>query len=407
MTFSEAVSRLFGDFMSVFSNSGYALFKIEAHVVCAIILVILLYRQQSSSDHSEARIIWGRLLFAQIFYSLSGILRVIVDISIISSSPFAQFAASSLNFILLGFVCWLVFVYIEFYQKSTLLKPLKNKIWASLPLVLNIILVLSSPFNGWFIKIGADGITDGPLMTLMYLLQVSYTVLAVVLAVIRRRKMTRYERDVAPLMAIYPSFFAICAPLQALNWKVPFMCYVIVIADIFVYISYADSLVSIDPLTKIPNKNGLMRELSERLRQANPELLHLFAADVEDLSAINVNYDRSEGDKILIMIAEALKKFRAEEHECFIAHYYGDEFILTADIQDEEERELFIEHIRNYVNNTAISSGIKYFIHVNIGWSKYEQFNKTETISGLIDEAERSLNENKEQRKFQHLWRMK
>ena len=406
MTFPEAVSRMFSEFTMIFTTSGYALLKIEAHVVCAIILMILLYRQQSSSDHSEARVIWGRLLFIQILFAFSGILRVLVDISIISSTPVSQFIASSLNFISFGAVCWFVFVYIEFYQKSALLKPVKNKIITALPFVFNVIMILLSPYTGWFIKIGNEGITDGPLMTFMYLLHIAYPALAVILAVIRRRKMTRYERDVAPLMAIYPAFFVICGPLQTLNWKVPFLCYVIVIADIFVYISYADSLVSIDPLTEIPNKNGLMHELSERLRQANPELLHLFAADVEDLSVINSDYDRSEGDKILVMIAEALKKFRDEEHECFIAHYYGDEFILTADIQDDEERELFIEHIRNYISNASISSKLKRYIHVNIGWAKYEQFSKTETISGLIDEAERLLNENKEQRRFQNMWKI-
>ncbi|MBQ7592947.1 MAG: diguanylate cyclase [Synergistaceae bacterium] len=406
MTFPEAVSRMFSEFVAVLSNSGYALFKIEAHVVCAVIIIILLYRQQSSSDHTEARVVWGRLLFVQILFCLSGIFRVLVDISIIPSSPSAQFIASSLNFITFGAVCWYVFMYNEFYQRSDLLNSLRNKILVSLPFAFNVIMILLSPFTGWFIKIGADTITDGPLMTFMYIIQVSYTIAAVAFAVIRRRKMTRYERDVAPLMAIYPSFFMICGPLQSLNWKVPFLCYIIVIADIFVYISYADSLVSIDPLTKIPNKNGLMRELSERLRRENPELLHVFAADVEDLSAINASYDRSEGDRVLVIIAEALKKFRDEEHECFVAHYYGDEFILTADIQDDEERELFIEHIRNYISNASISSGLKHYIHVNIGWARYEQFSKTETISGLIDEAERVLNETKEQRRFQNMWKL-
>ncbi len=406
MNFAEAVTRMFSEFSAVFNNTGYALFKIEAYVVCAIILMILLYRQQSSSDYTEARVIWGRLLSIQILFAFSGILRVLVDISIISSTPISQFIALSLNFISFGAVCWFVFIYIEFYQKSALLKSVKNKILAALPFGFNVIMILLSTYTGWFVKIGSDGITNGPLITFMYILHIAYPSLAVILAVIRRRKMSRYERDVAPLMAIYPAFFVICGPLQTLNWKVPFLCYVIVIADIFVYISYADSLVSIDPLTEIPNKNGLMHELSERMRQANPELLHLFTADVEDLSSINSDYDRSEGDKILIMIAEALKKFRDEEHECFIAHYYSDEFILTADIQDDEERELFIEHIRNYISNASIVSGLKRYIHVNIGWAKYEQFSKTETISGLIDEAERMLNESKEQRRFQNMWRM-
>lgn len=403
MTFAEAVSRIPSEFAAVFKNSGYLLFNIEAHIVSIIILVILLARQQSSSDQTEARIAWIRLVFAQILYCLSEIFRVFADVNIIPKSGVSKYAIESLNFALIGCVCWLVFMYTELYQKSNFLKSLKNKIIAALPFVLNVIIILSSPFTGLFMDIKTS--TTGILFPLMSAVNLAYLAAAAGFAVVRRRKMTRYERDIMPIVAGYPAFFAVCLPLQALNWRMPIMCYAVVIADIFVYISNADSLVSIDPLTKIANRNGLMRSLSERFSRGNLESLYLFVVDVDDLASINSNYGRQEGDKALMLTAEALKKFRKEEHECYIAHYYGDEFILTSDIQDKEELDLFIEHIRNYISNMATANGLRYLLRVNIGWSKYEQFSKTETISGLIDEAVRVLNENKEQRRFQTLWR--
>ena len=57
--------------------------------------------------------------------------------------------------------------------------------------------------------------------------------------------------------------------IQSFNWKIPVFCYAIMIADIYVYIKYSDSLVSIDPLTKIANRNGLTFILSEYLRKLN------------------------------------------------------------------------------------------------------------------------------------------
>ena len=205
-------------------------------------------------------------------------------------------------------------------------------------------------------------------------------------------------------MTVYPVFFIIGGGLQLLNWRLSIMCYTIIIADILVYINYADSLVSVDPLTQIPNRNGLTRSLSERLAKGNSEKLYVFAVDIDDLSSVNYHYGHSEGDRALIIAAEALKKFRKEEHSCYAARYYGDEFILFADINNDEELELFTEHIRNYIRNAATKSGLKYSLRVNIGWSKYEQYSRTETISGLIGEAYRSLNENKEQKRFNTMW---
>ena len=220
--------------------------------------------------------------------------------------------------------------------------------------------------------------------------------------------MTKYERGTIPVTAIYyPAIFLVCGPLQAFNWRVPFLCYAILVADIFVYINYADSLVSVDPLTKISNRNGLVQFLTHKLidENENPEDLYLFAIDVNDLNSVNTLYGRSEGDRVLILMADALQKFKDEEHDCYIARYFGDEFMIVANIQDNDEFELFIEHIRNYINNMAMSENLAYRLRVNIGWAKYEKYSRTETISGLIEEADKILNEKKEQRKFQTIWK--
>ena len=75
-----------------------------------------------------------------------------------------------------------------------------------------------------------------------------------------------------------------------------------------------------------------------------------------------------------------------------------------AEIKDQNELDIFVEHVRNYIGNAAIIAKLPYYLHVNVGWAKYEKFSKLETVSGLIEEATRSLNENKEQRKFQTFW---
>ena len=395
---TSLLSSILDETAAVFTNAGYSFFKIEAHVVCAAVVFILLYRQQNSSDQTEARIVWSRLLTVQILYCLAGIVRVLVDVAIIPKNYATRYTAAAFTFGLLGAMCWLVFEYIEFYQYSEMMKSKRKRFLAALPFIFNsIMLAVAGFFPGLFANFSGRTYTRGVLYPVMMLINFAYPVAAVTLSIRRRSRMTRYERDTVPVMATYPAFFMICGPLQDLNWRIPFLCYVIVVSDIFVYMSYADSLVSIDPLTKIPNKNALMQRLSERFRMGNPETLHVFAVDVDSLGKINGDYGRAEGDKVL-------KKFSTDEHKSDIFRYYGDEFILTADIFDDEERELFAEHIRNYISNAAMSANFPFHIRISIGRAKYEPYSKTETISGLIDEAERMLYEGREQRSFQKIW---
>ena len=203
---------------------------------------------------------------------------------------------------------------------------------------------------------------------------------------------------------MYPALFFLFAAIQSLNWKMPLLCYVVMASDVFVYINYSDSLVSIDPLTKIPNRNGLIRYLTERMKKEDTNNLYVFAVDIDDLDSINANYGRSEGDRALIVTANALKKFRNEAHKCYASRYYSDEFVIVSDIETEEELELFTEHVRNYISNAAITNGLAYYLRVSIGYSHYEKYSRTETITGLIEEADKAMTENKEQRKFQNMW---
>lgn len=391
---------------AVFTNAGYSFFKIEAHVVCTAVLIILLYRQQNSSDQTETRLAWSRLLFVQILYCIAGIIRVLVDVNIIPKNFATRHAAAALTFVLFGAMCWLVFMYVELYQKSQLVNSKRNRAIIALPFAFNVaVLIVSGFFPGIFADFSGRTYTRGTLYPIMMLIDLAYPVAGLILSLMRRRRMTRYERNTIPVIATFSALFMICGFLQELNWRVPFLCYVVLVSDILVYMSYTDSLVSIDPMTKIANKNSLMQKLSERLGRENSDMLHVFAVDVDSLGQINSTYGRNEGDRVLILVAGALRKFSLEEHKCEIFRYYGDEFVLVADVADEEERELFAEHIRNYVSNASMSAKFPFHLRISVGWAKYEPYSKTESISGLLDEAERVLSEAKEQRRFQTIWR--
>ena len=405
MSLASALSQIWRETSAALAGSGYVLFTIEANIVCIIILAILLYRQQNSPDQTEAGVLWGRILFVQILYCMSWIFRVLADAGVLPDTNTVHYVITSLNLGLLSCMCWMIFMYMEYSQHSKLLDSLRNRIIVALPFAVHIIMLIVSLVEAILAGTADSDTHHGLLFPVMLAMNLVYPLASAVSSVIRRSRMSRYERETLPAATLYPVTLAAFILVQALNWKMPLLSYVIIISDLVMHLSHADSLILVDPLTKIPNRNGLLRALTERLSGEMPENIHVFAADIEDMGMINSSHGRIEGDNALVLVAEALKKFRDEEHPCYIARYYGDEFIITADILDDEERELFIEHIRNYVSNAAISHRLHYHLKVSVGWAKYEHFSRTETISGLIEEADRSLVENREQRRFQHIWR--
>lgn len=411
MTFASAVLRALNEYTAAFQTTAYAMFAIETHVICVIVLAVVLNHQQNVSDLGRTRVYWSRLLLFQILHCVTGILRILADIKIISDSYALPYVTAALNFASSGCVCLMAFMYTESSQNSELIKPLRNKIILSVPLILNVIILIAAPFFGGRVDFSTGFIKIGSIFPFMQAMNLGYLFSAAALAFIRRSRVTRYERDMTPNAVIYPAVLFIFLIMQTISWKIPIFCGAVLVTNIFVYMRYTDSLVSIDPLTKIPNKNGMTKNLSEKLRELNnsdekefSKTLYLFAVDVDILSSNNSDYNRFESDKNLIIIAAALKKFSEEAHQCYISRYYGSEFFIIAEIQDKDELELFTEHIRNYINNAATANGLHYHFRVNIGLAKYEKYSRLETISGLIEEADKMLNENKEQRKFQNLW---
>lgn len=398
MNLASSISKIWNESVFAFSSTGYSFFNIEAHVVCAIVLALLFNRQQNSSDQTEARVIWCRLLFVQVLYCLSGITMVLLDIHIIPSSFTYEYIFTALNFAVFNCMCWLIFIYTESCCKTGLLDSFASRIITAVPLIISVLILVSYPLVSMYSGNYTGAMNGGTFSAVILAIGLSYPFAAVIHIFFRKSANERNK------FAVYPAFLFVFGVIQFLNWKMPVMCYAMMTADIFVYINYADSLVSVDPLTKIPNRNGFIRYLSDRMKKGNVNHIYVFSVDIDDLGLVNSNYGRSEGDHALIVTAGALKKFRNEAHKCYAARYYSDEFMIAADIETDEELELFTEHVRNYIGNAAISNGLQYHLRVSIGYSHYEKFNRTETVTGLIEEAERLMTENKEQRKFQNLW---
>ncbi|WP_261894536.1 putative bifunctional diguanylate cyclase/phosphodiesterase [Vibrio cyclitrophicus] len=83
-----------------------------------------------------------------------------------------------------------------------------------------------------------------------------------------------------------------------------------------------------DPLTSLPNRRGLERELDIRIAQAhslNQSFAVLFI-DLDNFKDINDTFGHVWGDRLLLSVAKRLKTTIRKED--FLARFAGDEFIL-------------------------------------------------------------------------------
>ena len=259
--------RIWNETTSTLVTTGYALFHIEAEIVAAIVLAIIFNHQLNTSTQTEARVYWLRLLATQFVYCITSIFRVLVNVGVISTSAMVAYTILAMNFMSMHLAAWLAFVFVEVNQPSFLAGSLKNKILTAIPLILEAFVFIFSPMSGATINFATGSLKIGPLFTIMMTTAPLYYFASTVLALIRRAKMSRYERDMTGTIEIYPATLFVVILIQAMNWKIPLFCNAIMIADIYMYIRYSDSLVSIDPLTKILNRNGITFVLSEYIKK--------------------------------------------------------------------------------------------------------------------------------------------
>ncbi len=144
---------------------------------------------------------------------------------------------------------------------------------------------------------------------------------------------------------------------------------------------------NMDALTKILNRRALNSHLNKLcLSDDVPYELHLLILDIDDFKLINDNYGHVIGDKILIYIANILKKTLRDGDKVF--RYGGEEFVIILNRTDYKNcvatTERLLEIIRS---NTLMYMGNKIQVTASVGTTQYRKTDKPDTILARADKA--------------------
>jgi diguanylate cyclase (GGDEF)-like protein len=117
--------------------------------------------------------------------------------------------------------------------------------------------------------------------------------------------------------------------------------------------------------------------------------------DVDYFKNINDTYGHLEGDEALIRVANALKLgCTVCRRHPYIARYGGDEFIIVAELTEDEIHEL-CSAIRSSLEELNAKSGVPYPLQLSIGYAEWKE---GMTSSDLLVAADYNLYKEKASR---------
>lgn len=242
--------------------------------------------------------------------------------------------------------------------------------------------VIGLTFNGLYIAL--------EVVTAIYMAVYAYLYLDIVI----RRRNRILKKVLEDGICIIPSLIFVIASYVDKSQTITMS--LLLLYMMALYNDNQNELISLDPLTRLNNRNELTGYLWYKLSTPMRGRICILMMDMNRFKSINDTYGHVEGDQALIAVASCLKKAcGGVPGRPFIARYGGDEFIVVM----ETESDLDAEHLCDYIHMTLAVENHRlkkpYNLSISIGWVRNEQNNRS--IKKLLRRADIELYEKKRQ----------
>lgn len=125
-----------------------------------------------------------------------------------------------------------------------------------------------------------------------------------------------------------------------------------------------------DSLTDLPNRRNFIRQVEVRMQNDSHGAIILI--NIDNFKNINDTWGHIIGDKVLIAIAEQLKKF--VQKNVFVSRFGGDEFLILFECQENTgELPLFVDLVFRTFNDPIDIDGIIFNIEFSMGISRFPE----------------------------------
>ena len=369
------------------------------NIFCLAILGTILGRILRSSDKRVSQVTYSWFIISSIILCSSDLLWGIIDFSYQwQFSEAIDFAVNSIYHVFTIVVSYLWFLYAESEQES---RTISTKIgWgiSMIPLIMDIVLILSSyKFDSVF-RISESGEYErGQLYVLHIFICFFYIIFTSIKAFVRSFRKDNYMRkDKLRSIASFCVFPLISGVLQVLFIGSPMISAGVTFASLQVYVSSREQLISVDPLTKLNNRTELVRFLDNKMKNRSPgKDLYLFIMDLDYFKKINDKYGHIEGDTAITIVADALKII-VRKTNFFVCRYGGDEFVIVGEVKSDFNPGEFREEINRTLKEESEKHGKEYTLHMSVGYFKHNP--EIHSVAEFISAADKYLYKQKSDR---------
>lgn len=160
--------------------------------------------------------------------------------------------------------------------------------------------------------------------------------------------------------------FALAAIL-ILSFSIPYIAFLVKARQERRSREKADYLVEYDQVVNLLSRTGLMKHLKSRRNKRNsfPANASVIFLDVDHFKTINDTYGHAMGDAFLKHVGEAITKGLGPDD--IAGRMGGDEFMIVAERNNQEEVEALAEEIQSFVSTPLRLQGTTVCGHISMG----------------------------------------
>lgn len=371
---------------------------LEANLACIAFFAILLIHDLRSVDRQEKQVKYDYTLIAFMLYFFSDIVWSAVLAGILQRSIYTVVICSFADYVLMAVItlAWLNYV-MAVEQVPHRNRPL-NRFAVIFPFLLTTLAMILTYWLDPEALLSEELVLQPAFFVFLLIVPFIY-IASVMIYAMRRAKME--DNPIERRKHIYIGFFPLVVVVGGLVEVVllphtPIFCFSATALMLIFYIKALDTQISVDPLTHLNNRGQLLRYISQHANlHIDGRQTFVIMLDVNDFKLINDTYGHAEGDRALVIIAEAIATaVRGRELPAFIGRYGGDEFILIVHPQDKSEMESLIREIRERIADTCRDQQTPFWLSIGAGYD--ELLDGQDTIQKCMQRADKKLYLDKE-----------
>ena len=379
-------------------QGDYFFFYTEANIVCILILLILLVNDRLHNTRQEKQIRFNWTVVAHIGYFISDIGWAAV---LSGNLPRTRLLVGLFNFtnlVMMHLLAYEWFLYMAASENLDFRKSRRRRNLCRTPMIVSVLVMVVAYVIAPEFWINKDGELNSLYYLMLILMPVLYMIAAFVISLRNARKTrSRENKKLYLLIGIYPLAVVVSGLIQTIFLDAPLFCFGCTIMLLFFYIENMQTLVSVDSLTRLNNRGQINRYMDQIVYKENIRHTAMMI-DIDRFKEINDTYGHGEGDRALVLMAQALREsVEGIDAPVFIGRYGGDEFtVFVQHAEGDGLPEEIISRIRVALVEKQQQHKLPYDLMISAGYDDLKD--KNDSMDACLIRADDKLYEDKKSR---------